>query len=93
MRRGDCNGRATRRSSPENPGTAYLLPTNRPGSEDHIHIYCNLSRTITIAKLVEEAKTEPSKWMKEQGAAYMDFFTWTSSGKADTDHSTWTRNV
>ena len=44
------------------------------GVEDHVHILCNLSRTITIAKLVEEAKTEPSKWMKEQGAACRDFF-------------------
>jgi REP element-mobilizing transposase RayT len=44
------------------------------GAEDHVHILCNLSRTITIAKLVEEAKTQPSKWMKEQGAAYADFF-------------------
>ena len=44
------------------------------GAEDHVHILCNLSRTITIAKLVEETKTEPSKWMKEQGAAYRDFF-------------------
>jgi REP element-mobilizing transposase RayT len=44
------------------------------GAEDHVHILCNLSRTVTIAKLVEEAKTEPSKWMKEQGAAFRDFF-------------------
>ncbi len=44
------------------------------GVEDHVHILCNLSRTITIAGLVEEAKKSPSKWMKEQGAAYRDFF-------------------
>ena len=44
------------------------------GAEDHVHILCNLSRTITIAGLVEEAKTSPSKWMKEQGPAYRDFF-------------------
>ena len=30
------------------------------GVEDHVHILCNLSRTVTIAKLVEEVKTEPS---------------------------------
>jgi putative transposase len=44
------------------------------GTEDHVHILCNLSRTITIAGLVEEAKKAPSKWMKEQGPAYSDFF-------------------
>ena len=44
------------------------------GVEDHVHILCNLSRTITSAGLVEEAKKSPSKWMKEQGAAYGEFF-------------------
>ena len=44
------------------------------GVEDHVHILCNLSRTITIAGLVEEAKKSPSKWMKEQGPAFSDFY-------------------
>ena len=26
------------------------------GVEDHLHILCNLSRTVTLARLVEEAK-------------------------------------
>jgi REP element-mobilizing transposase RayT len=43
------------------------------GVEDHVHILCNLSRTVTIAKLVEEVKSEPSKWIKKQGPAYADF--------------------
>lgn len=44
------------------------------GVEDHVHVLYNLSRTVTIAKLVEEAKKATSKWMKEQGAPYGDFF-------------------
>ena len=44
------------------------------GVEDHVHILCNLSRTVTIAGLVEEAKKSPSKWMKEQGPGYGDFY-------------------
>ena len=44
------------------------------GVEDHVHILCNLSRTVTIAGLVEEAKKSPSKWMKEQGPAYGYFY-------------------
>ena len=44
------------------------------GVEDHVHILCNLSRTVTIAGLVEAAKGGPSKWMKEQGSAYRDFY-------------------
>jgi REP element-mobilizing transposase RayT len=43
------------------------------GVEDHVHILCNLSRTITIAKLVEQAKVESSKWMKEQTSGSLDF--------------------
>ena len=44
------------------------------GVEDHVHILCNLSRTVTIAKLVETVKHSPSIWMKEQGPACADFF-------------------
>jgi len=44
------------------------------GVEDHVHILCNLSRTVTIAGLVEEAKKSTSKWMKERGPQYGDFF-------------------
>jgi putative transposase len=33
-------------------------------ADDHIHILCSLGRTIEIAKLVEEIKTESSKWIK-----------------------------
>ncbi len=31
------------------------------GVEDHVHILCNLSRTVSITQLIEEVKTEPSK--------------------------------
>jgi putative transposase len=44
------------------------------GVEDHVHILCNLSRTLTMAGLVEEVKKASSKWMKDQGASYHDFF-------------------
>ncbi len=35
------------------------------GWHDHIHFVCGLSRTVTIAKLVEHVKVETSKWAKE----------------------------
>ncbi len=44
------------------------------GVEDHVHVLCNLSRTVTTAQLVEEAKKSPSKWVKEQGPQYREFF-------------------
>lgn len=43
------------------------------GVEDHVHILCQLSRTMTIARLVEETKTGPSKWIKSKGPQYADF--------------------
>ena len=40
---------------------------------DHIHILFSLSRTITIAKIVEEVKTGSSSWLKTQGDDYRNF--------------------
>jgi len=34
------------------------------GYDDHIHLLARLTRTITIAQLVEKVKTETSKWAK-----------------------------
>jgi REP element-mobilizing transposase RayT len=45
------------------------------GTDDHLHIACTLSRTVTISKLVEEVKTGSSKWIKTRGDQYVDF-TW-----------------
>jgi putative transposase len=36
------------------------------GVADHVHLAVCLSRTITIAALVEELKTSSSKWLKTQ---------------------------
>jgi REP element-mobilizing transposase RayT len=43
------------------------------GVEDHVHVLCNLSRTLALAKVVEELKKSSSKWMKEQGAGFSGF--------------------
>ena len=45
------------------------------GTEDHIHIACTLSRTMTISKLMEEIKKSSSAWFKKQDAV-LDSFTW-----------------
>ena len=36
------------------------------GHIDHVHLLVGLSRTITIAKLVEKIKTETSTWAKDK---------------------------
>jgi len=41
--------------------------------EDHIHVLFDLSRTVTIADTVEEAKKSSSKWMKTQGESLSSF--------------------
>ncbi|MBC8351277.1 MAG: transposase [Planctomycetes bacterium] len=43
------------------------------GVEDHIHALCLLSRKFPIMKVVEEAKTETSKWLKKQSQDTSDF--------------------
>ncbi len=45
------------------------------GTEDHVHISCTLSRTLTVSKLIEEIKKSSSVWMKEQEGACR-LFTW-----------------
>ena len=36
------------------------------GVADHVHLAIRLSRTVTIANLVQELKTSSSKWVKTQ---------------------------
>lgn len=43
------------------------------GVEDHVHILCLLSRKFAIMKLIEEAKTETSKWIKKQSTELSNF--------------------
>ena len=43
------------------------------GTADHVHILFPLSRVIKIADLVEEVKTESSKWIKTKGPEFGNF--------------------
>ena len=45
------------------------------GTADHVHICLRLSRTMTIAGLVEEIKKRSSKWIKTKGERYR-LFAW-----------------
>ncbi|MBS0207618.1 MAG: IS200/IS605 family transposase [Planctomycetes bacterium] len=45
------------------------------GTADHVHLAIRLSRTETIADVVEEVKTASSKWVKEQDAS-LGAFAW-----------------
>ena len=43
------------------------------GASDHLHTLFSLSRVVTIADLVEEVKTESSKWIKTKGSEFRNF--------------------
>ena len=43
------------------------------GVEDHIHLAIGLSRTISIADLVQKVKANSSRWIKEQDASLSQF--------------------
>lgn len=45
------------------------------GTADHVHLAIRLSRTLTIAHLIEELKASSSKWLKTQSPAFSRF-TW-----------------
>ncbi|MGA2062140.1 MAG: IS200/IS605 family transposase [Thermoguttaceae bacterium] len=66
----------------QNPLYAYLATACRTcgcpahkigGTNDHIHIVCSLSRTITIADFIGTIKADSSKWIKTQRTSLGDF--------------------
>ena len=44
------------------------------GASDHVHSLFSLSRIVTIADIVEEVKTESSKWIKTKGRGFRHFY-------------------
>ena len=43
------------------------------GTSDHIHFLFSLSRVIKVSDLVDEVKTESSKWIKTKGTEFKNF--------------------
>lgn len=43
------------------------------GVEDHIHILLELSRTMTVSKLIEQIKSNSSRWIKSQFSECRNF--------------------
>jgi putative transposase len=48
-------------------------PLKVGGVEDHVHLLCRFTRTITQAEWVKEIKRVSNLWLKEQGRDYLDF--------------------
>ncbi|MDP2322605.1 MAG: IS200/IS605 family transposase [Gammaproteobacteria bacterium] len=43
------------------------------GTADHVHLALRLSRTVSVAKVMEEIKSASSKWLKTQAGALAEF--------------------
>ena len=43
------------------------------GTRDHVHVLFSLARVIAIADVLEEVKTETSKWIKTKGPEFRNF--------------------
>jgi putative transposase len=43
------------------------------GVEDHVHLAIRLSRTVSIAALIEDVKTSSSKWLKSRSPEFVRF--------------------
>lgn len=41
--------------------------------DDHVHLLFSLYRTVTLATVVEDAKTSSSRWLKTQAAHFAPF--------------------
>ncbi len=49
------------------------IPILINGTENHIHIFCVMSKNIALAKLTEEIKRHSSRWIKIKGPYYNQF--------------------
>lgn len=43
------------------------------GTGNHVHIFCVMSKNISLAKLTEEIKRHSSRWIKTKNPAYQHF--------------------
>jgi REP element-mobilizing transposase RayT len=50
-------------------GSLGCSPCRVGGTADHVHVVCELARTISVSNLVQEIKQSSSKWMKTKGDA------------------------
>jgi putative transposase len=48
-------------------------PVRIGGVEDHVHLLCRLSRTISMAEWIKELKRVSSLWIKQADSAFRDF--------------------
>ena len=66
------------------------------GTYDHVHILCRMSKNIALAELLQELKTNSSKWIKTKSHEYgtiLSKFSWQKGYGAFSVSSSQTENV
>ncbi len=53
--------------------TSKSIPISINGTENHIHVLCVMSKNISLASLLEDIKTNSSRWIKTLGPHYREF--------------------
>lgn len=54
--------------------TEKCYPLKIGGYLDHVHILCNLSKNIALSQFLQRLKSKSSKWIKEKGGLYSNFY-------------------
>ena len=49
------------------------IPIIVNGTENHVHILCIMSKNISLSALLEDIKTNSSRWIKTLGPHYREF--------------------
>ena len=53
--------------------TSKSIPININGTENHVHVLCVMSKNISLASLLEDIKSNSSRWIKTLGPHYREF--------------------
>lgn len=48
-------------------------PIRMGGVADHVHLFFGMTRTLSVAQVVEKVKVSSSKWIKEKGPEFSAF--------------------
>ncbi len=54
-------------------GLSKSIPIMINGTNNHIHVLCIMSKNIPLAKLLEDIKSNSSRWIKTLDSHYRDF--------------------
>jgi putative transposase len=54
-------------------GLSKSIPIMINGTDNHIHVLCIMSKNIPLAKLLEDIKSNSSRWIKTLDSHYRDF--------------------